>query len=100
MLRNMAHRSGVQVVGPDRSQERFRQQGEVDRPMAAAPAIAMPLAPPQPVDKKTVETHRFQATDVEVLAQKCTPPTETTPVSKNKPQKPTTYNAPASDDSK
>ncbi|MFZ0313915.1 MAG: hypothetical protein WAL85_14505 [Candidatus Korobacteraceae bacterium] len=97
MLHNMAHRFGVQVVGPNDlkndSGSKVKLTGQW-QPLPQSPAL------PQPGDKKTVETHRFQATDVEVLAQKCTPPTETTPVSKNKPQKATTYNAPASDDSK
>jgi hypothetical protein len=55
--------------------------------------------PPSELNKKSPEKDRFQATDVEVVAQKCKPPGETTPVSKSKPQKPTTYNAPGSDDS-
>jgi hypothetical protein len=36
-------------------------------------------------------------TNIEVLAPTCQAPTETTPVSKNKRQKATTYNAPSSD---
>jgi len=98
MLRNMAHRFGVQVVGPtdlkNDSGSKVKLTGQWQ------PLPQAQVAPPQQGDKTTVETHRFQATDVEVLAQKCTPPTEITPVSKNKAQKPTTYNAPASDDSK
>lgn len=104
-VRNMAHRFGVQVVGPNDLQNDSGSKVKLTGQWQPLPQLQEPVAAPQPGDKqpgdkKTVETHRFQATDVEVLAQKCTPPTETTPVSKNKAQKPTTYNAPASDDSK
>ena len=96
MVRNMAHRTGVQVVGPDDlkndSGSKVKLTGQWQ-----------PLPPDQVRSSqdatRKAETHRFQATDVEVLAQKCKPPDETTPVSKNKPQKPTTYDTP-SDDSK
>ncbi len=92
MVRSMHHRTGVQVVGPNDlkndSGSKVKLTGQWQ-----------PL--PQPADQanKSAETHRFQATDVEVLAQKCAPPSETTPVSKTRPQKPTTYNAPSDDDS-
>jgi len=98
MLRNMTHRFGVQVVGPNDLKNDSGSKVKLTGQWQPLPQSQEPVA--SPGDKKTVETHRFQATDVEVLAQKCTPPTETTPVSKNKPQKATTYNAPASDDSK
>ncbi len=100
MLRSMAHRFGVQVVGPADLKNDSGSKVKLTGQWQPLPQSEMPVASPQQVDKKTVETHRFQATEVEVLAQKCTPPIETTPVSKNKPQKPTTYDAPASDDSK
>lgn len=100
MLRNMAHRSGVQVFGPTDLKNDSGSKVKLTGQWQPLPQSQAPAVSPQLGDKKTVETHRFQATDVEVLAQKCTPPTETTPVSKNKPQKATTYNAPASDDSK
>lgn len=100
MLRNMTHRFGVQVLGPgdlkNDSGNKVKLIGQW-QPLSQSqePVTATPAG-----DKKTVETHRFQATSVEVLAQTCTPPAETTPVSKNKPQKTTIYNAPSSDDSK
>ena len=100
MLRNMAHRLGVQVVGPTDLKNDSGSKVKLTGQWQPLPQSQEPVASPQQGDKKLVETHRFQATDVEVLAQKCTPPTETTPVSKNKPQKATTYNAPSSDDSK
>ncbi len=99
-LRNMTHRFGVQVVGPNDLKNDSGSKVKLTGQWQPLPQSQEPVASPQPENKKTVETHRFQATDVEVLAQKCTPPTETTPVSKNKPQKTTTYNAPSSDDSK
>jgi hypothetical protein len=100
MLRNMTHRFGVQVIGPNDLKNDSGSKVKLTGQWQPLPQSQEPVASPQPGDKKPVETHRFQATDVEVLAQKCTPPTETTPVSKNKPQKTTTYNAPTSDDSK
>ena len=91
-VRNMAHRYGVQVMGSDDlkadSGSKVKLTGQW-RPL-----------PESEQDKTSHETHRFQATDVEVLAQTCKPPSETTPVSKNKAQKPTTYNVPSPDDSK
>lgn len=91
-VRNMAHRYGVQVLGSDDlktdSGSKVKLTGQWQ-----------PL-PESEQDKTSRETHRFQAADVEVLAQTCKPPSETTPVSKNKAQKPTTYNAPSPDDSK
>jgi hypothetical protein len=99
-LRNMAHRFGVQVVGPTDLKNDAGSKVKMTGQWQPLPQSQETIAPAQPGEKKSTETHRFQATDVEVLAQKCTPPTETTPVSKNKPQKTTTYNAPTSDDSK
>lgn len=92
MLRNMGHRFGVQVVGPE------------DLKNDAGGKVKLtgqwqPL-PPAEQDKKSGETQRFQATDIEVLAPSCKPPGETTPVSKNKQQKPTTYDAPSADPQK
>ena len=104
MVRNMTHRMGVQVVGPNDLKSDSGSKVKLTGQWQPLPPDQQPVAPPssgksQQPEKKP-ETHRFQATDVEVLDQKCTPPSETTPVSKNKTQKPTTYNAPSSDDSK
>ncbi|MGA2904098.1 MAG: hypothetical protein ABSD98_09720 [Candidatus Korobacteraceae bacterium] len=104
-LRNMAHRMGVQVVGPDDLKNDSGSKVKLTGQWQPLPQSDQPAAPPQKPEKsqppeRKPETQRFQATDVEVLAQKCKPPAEATPVSKNKPQKPTTYNAPNSDDSK
>jgi len=105
MVRNMAHRAGVQVVGPDDLKNDSGSKVKLTGQWQPLPPDQMPVSPAQPTGKpeqpeRKPETRRFQATDVEVEAQKCTPPSETTPVSKNKAQKPTTYNAPSSNDSK
>lgn len=105
VVRNMAHRAGVQVVGPDDLKNDAGSKVKLIGQWQPLPPDQQPPLPSQPSGKsqqpeRKPETHRFQVTNVEVVAQKCTPPSETTPVSKNKPQKPTTYNAPSSDDSK
>lgn len=105
VVHNMAHRAGVQVVGPEDLKNDSGSKVKLIGEWQSLPPDQMPATPAQPSGKsdqpeRKPETRRFQATDVEVVAQKCTPPTETTPVSKNKAQKPTTYNAPGSDDSK
>ena len=105
VVRNMTHRMGVQVVGPNDLKNDSGSKVRLTGQWQPLPPDQQPTAPPQspgksPQPERKPETHRFQATDVEVLAQKCTSPSETTPVSKTKPQKATTYNAPSSDDSK
>ena len=86
MLRSMSHRSGVEVLGPetlkDDSGAKVKLTGKWEAP-AGAP------------DAKT-ETRRFQVTGVEVVSKSCSVPSETTPVSKNKRGKTTTYDAPGS----
>ncbi len=91
MLHNMSHRFGVQVMGAD---ELKNDSGSKVKLTGQWQPI-----PPAELDKKSPEKDRFQATDVEVMAEKCKPPSATTPVSKNKPRKATTYDAPSSDDS-
>ena len=92
-LHSMSYRTGVQVVGPDDlkndSGSKVKLTGQWQ-----------PSAQPQPQESKLPEARRFQATTVEVMAPTCKAPGETTPVSKNKRQKPTTYNAPSSDQPK
>ncbi len=114
-LRSMAHRMGVQVVGPENlknnSGSKVKLTGQW-RPLppqkvqhrhlsgTSLPPSPQPVASSQQSEGNSGENRRFQASEVEVLAQKCKPPAETTPVSKDKPQKPTTYNAPSKDDGK
>lgn len=105
IVRSMAHRAGVQVVGPDDLKNDSGSKVKLTGQWQPLPPDQQPVAPAHSVGKseqpeRKPETHRFQATDIEVVAQKCTPPADTTPVSKNKAQKPTTYNAPSSDDAK
>ena len=92
MLRNMGHRFGVEVVGPN------------DLKNDAGGKVKLtgqwqPL-PPDQQNKKAGQTQRFQATDIELMAPNCKPPGETTPASKNKQQKPTTYDAPSAEQPK
>jgi hypothetical protein len=83
-LRSMGHREGVQVLGGDDLKNdagaKVKLTGKWE-----APAQENGLA----------QMRRFQVTDVEVLAKTCVAPSETTPVSKNRKQKATTYDAPA-----
>jgi hypothetical protein len=89
-LRNMNHRTGVQVLGSDElkndSGSKVKLTGQWQ-----------PATQSSPTNSQGKEMPRFQTTDVEVMAAKCQAPSETTPVSKNKRGKPTTYNAPSSD---
>jgi len=91
MLYNMGHRFGVQVLGPDDLKNDSGSKVKLT-------GLWQPI-PQAEQDKNSPEMHRFQATDVEVLAPKCKPPSAVNPVSKDKPQKGTVYNAPSSDDS-
>jgi hypothetical protein len=76
-LRSMSHRTGVEVLGPielkDDSGGKVKLTGSW-----------------KPLDEPAVkgkEARKFQATEIEVLAQKCEAPSETTPVSKERQQK-------------
>ncbi len=77
LLRNMQHRSGVWVTSQD--DLRKHSGGKVKLTGTWLPAEAGMAASIKP---------RFQATALELLAAKCQPPAETTPVSKHKPPKP------------
>ena len=97
-LRSMNHRTGVEVLGPDDSQKDSGTKVKLTGKWEAAEPTA--AAPSQEKNNSTLEKHRFQVTDVEVMAKICSVPAETTPVSKNKKPKPTTYDAPSDDSSK
>ncbi len=76
MVRSMAHRTGVEVVGPE----------ELKKDVGGKVKLTgdwQPLPGPPPTEKGA-ETRRFQVTAVELLAQKCSMPAETNPVSKQK----------------
>jgi hypothetical protein len=80
MLNSMQYRSGVEVLGPPELKSAEGQKVKltgvwVPNPKASAGDKS---------DKK--ETRRFQATSLDVLAEKCPPPAETTPTSKKKQQ--------------
>jgi hypothetical protein len=76
-LRSMSHRTGVEVFGPENLKDDAGSKVKLTgswRP-GEQPAV------------KGKESRTFQATDLEVLAQKCEVPSEKTPVSKGKQQK-------------
>jgi len=75
-LRSMTYRTGVEVFGAD------------DLKTASGDKVKL-TGSWKPGDKPAVkgkESRKFQASEVEVLAEKCQPPSETTPVSKQKQQ--------------
>ena len=75
-LRSMTYRIGVEVFGSD-----DLKTGSGDKVKLTGSW--------KPGDKPPVkgrETRKFKASDVEVLAEKCQAPSETTPVSKEKQQ--------------
>ncbi len=76
VLTSMQHRTGVQVLGPDELKKDAGSKVKLTGLWEARPQ--------QQAQGKGKETRRFQVTAVEVLAQHCTPPSETTPVSKEK----------------
>jgi hypothetical protein len=92
-LRSMHYRTGVQVLGGDDlktdSGSKVKLTGQWE-------------APTSPEKDATAQApmRRFQATQVEVLATKCSAPAETNPIDKMKKQNPTTYNAPSDDSSR
>jgi hypothetical protein len=92
VLRNMSYRTGVQILGPDNLKNDSGSKVKLTGQWQAA------QAPSQ--NANTTEMRRFQVTDVEVVAQKCRPPGETTPVSTQKKGKTTTYDAPSADSPK
>src|SRR5271165_1486652 len=75
-LRSMTYRTGVEVFGAD------------DLKIGSGDKVKL-TGSWKPGDKPAVNgkaTRKFQASEVEVLAEKCQPPSETTPVSKQKQQ--------------
>lgn len=90
-LRSMSHRTGVQVLGA--SDDLKSDTGSKVKLTGQWQTSAQ-------ASSTTKEMPRFQATDIEVLAQRCSAPSEVNPVDQNKPQKTTIYNAPSSDNPK
>jgi hypothetical protein len=89
VLSNMNNRAGVQILGPDNLKNDSGSKVKLTGQWQPAQSPAQ--------DKNTTEMRRFQVTDVEVVAQTCHPPSVTTPVSKEKRGKTTTYDAPSAD---
>jgi hypothetical protein len=77
-LRNMQYRSGVDVVGPD---ELASTTGSKIKLIGQW----VPIAGVQ-TDKGEKKIRRFEVSSFEVMAEKCSPPAETTPISKKKQQ--------------
>ena len=92
-LVSMSHRSGVQILGPDDLKNDSGSKVKLS-------GVWQPDTRPVQKGATTTAIPRFQVTDVEVISQACKPPSETTPVSKNKRQKTTTYDAPGSENPK
>src|SRR5208283_3037465 len=76
-LRSMSHRTGVEVFGLD---DLKNDAGSKVKLTGSWKPLDQPVV-------KGKESRKFQATDIEVLAQKCEAPSETTAVSKAKQQK-------------
>ena len=75
-LRSMTYRTGVEVFGAD--DLKIGSGSKVKLTGSWKPGDQPPV--------KGRETRKFKASEVEVLAEKCQPPSETTPVSKEKQQ--------------
>ncbi len=88
-LRSMTYREGVQVLGPE----------DLKDDSGAKVKLTGKWEAPQQQDG-SAKLRRFQVTDIEVMAKTCSAPSETTPQSKTKRQKATTYNAPSGESSK
>ena len=77
-LKSMQYRSGVEVLGPNNLEAAAGQKVKLTGQWVPASG-----SQDAATDKKN---RRFQATSVEVLAEKCPSPGETTPISKKKQQ--------------
>jgi hypothetical protein len=75
VLTSMQHRTGIQVLGPDDLKKDSGSKVELTGTWEGGPE--------QPQEKAKA-TRRFQATAVEVMSPHCKPPTEKTPISKEK----------------
>jgi hypothetical protein len=76
-LHSMSHRTGVEVFGPENLKD---DSGNKVKLTGSWKPGEQPAA-------EGKESRIFQATDIEVMAQKCEVPSEKTPVSKGKQQK-------------
>jgi hypothetical protein len=82
VLKSMQYRSGVEVLGPNdlgkAAGEKVKLTGQW---VPGSESRETATGSQDPASKKN---RRFQATSFEVLADKCPPPAETTPISKKK----------------
>ncbi len=76
VLTSMQHRTGVQVLGPDDLKKDSGSKVKLTGTWEADPQQQSPA--------KAKEARRFQVTAVEVMSPHCKPPTEKTPISKEK----------------
>jgi hypothetical protein len=76
-LRSMEHRTGVEVFGSD---DLKKDSGEKVK-------LTGSWKPGDTPAVKGKESRRFQVGEVEVMSEKCVPPSEQTPLSKTKQQK-------------
>jgi hypothetical protein len=76
-LRSMSHRTGVEVFGP----------GNLTDDAGNKVKLTGSWKPGEQPAVKGKESRTFQATDIEVLAERCEVPSEKTPLSKGKQQK-------------
>jgi len=82
-LNSMQHRTGVQVLGPtDLGTAAGQKVKLTGQWVPAAESQESPTSSQAASSQK--KDRRFQATSFEVLAEKCPPPAETTPISKKK----------------
>ncbi len=82
LLRSMQYRSGVEVVGPNDLGTAAGEKVKLTGQWVATPASQNATSSQDAAS--TAKNRRFQATSFEVLADKCPPPSETTPISKKK----------------
>jgi hypothetical protein len=75
VLTSMQHRTGVQVLGPD---DLKKDSG------SKVKLTGIWEGGPEQLQGKAKATRRFQVTAVEVMSPHCKPPTEKTPISKEK----------------
>ena len=77
VLRSMQYRSGVEVLGPD---DLVSVVGKKIRLTGSWVAVGTGS------EAAVKQTRKFQVSSLDVLAEKCSAPTETTPISKKKQQ--------------
>ncbi len=83
VLRSMQYRTGVEVLGPNDLESAAGQKVKLTGQWVPVPESQSGATSSQDAAGKKMN-RRFQATSFEVLAEKCPPPAETTPVSKKK----------------